>query len=107
MKRLLLALALSAAPMPALADPPAVSTMAVPVPCVAGDVLLSGAAKLGERQLLHGDTGQGTTMVLSTNADTGKWTVLIVMPGAPGAVCIIATGEALTPGAIELPGEPS
>ena len=100
----LLALALFAAPLPALAESPPISRAMLMLACVDGDALLQGAPKMGERQLLHGDAGKGTQMVLVTNPDTAKWSVLLVMP--EGA-CILATGEAMTPGAIEPRGEPS
>ena len=100
-----LLIALLALPAAAAAEP-TVTTRALPASCVDGDVVLLGSAKLGEKQLLHGDTGQDTQMVLSVNPDTGKWTVFIVM-NAPPAVCVIATGEGMTPGAIEPLGEPS
>lgn len=102
--RYLLAIAMTAAPAAALAEPPAITQLMLPVPCVAGDVMLSGSAKLGERQFLHGDTGQGTQMVLAANPDTGRWTVFIV---TEEGVCVISTGEGLTPGAIQSQGQPS
>lgn len=91
-------------PASAAAGPARVVTLPMPVACVEGMNMLEGAAKLGERQILHGDTGQGGTVVVAANPETGKWTVFLVLPGT---TCVIATGEALTPGPIEMPGEPA
>ena len=79
----------------ALAAPAAAD---VPVNCSSLDAIQAGLASgYGETVAAYGLSGEGaetSLMVITTNPDTGSWTVIEAMPD--GTACVRGAGEGFT-----------
>jgi hypothetical protein len=65
--------------------------------------------KYGENPLFEGQMAEGRRFVLTWNAESGSWSLLVAHPADPGLLCMVGSGEGGKPagGRRKPPGAPS